>query len=72
MPKGPRGERRPADVVGAAVMVGRLSVGDIGEELRLPEKADQGRAGAAARASKLSAARRGEIAKKAAQARWGK
>ena len=29
MPKGPRGEKRPADVVGAAVRVGRIAVGDV-------------------------------------------
>ena len=28
MPKGPRGEKRPADAVGAAVRVARISVGD--------------------------------------------
>jgi hypothetical protein len=25
MPRGPRGEKRPADVIGAAVMVGRIA-----------------------------------------------
>lgn len=29
MPKGPRGEKRPADVIGAAVMVGRIATGQI-------------------------------------------
>ena len=29
MPKGPHGQRRPADVIGAAVMVGRIATGDI-------------------------------------------
>lgn len=28
MPKGPKGERRPADVIGAAVMVGKIATGD--------------------------------------------
>ncbi len=28
MPKGPRAEKRPADAVGAAVRVARISVGD--------------------------------------------
>jgi hypothetical protein len=28
MPKGPRGEKRPADVIGAAVLVGRIVTGD--------------------------------------------
>ena len=34
MPKGPRGEKRPADVVGAAVMVARISVGDTEDAVR--------------------------------------
>lgn len=25
MPKGPKGERRPADAIGAAIMVGRIA-----------------------------------------------
>ncbi len=28
MPKSPRGEKRPADVIGAAIKVGRIAVGD--------------------------------------------
>jgi hypothetical protein len=31
MPKGPKGEKRPADVVGAAVMVGKIATGEIVE-----------------------------------------
>ena len=29
MPKGPKGEKGPADVIGAAVMVGRIATGEI-------------------------------------------
>jgi hypothetical protein len=29
MPRGPRGEKRPADVIGAAVIVGRIATGEI-------------------------------------------
>jgi hypothetical protein len=29
MPRGPKSEKRPADVVGAAVMVGRIATGEI-------------------------------------------
>ena len=29
MPKGPSGEKRPADAVGLAVLVGRIAVGDV-------------------------------------------
>jgi hypothetical protein len=29
MPQGPKGEKRPADVIGAAVMVARIAIGEI-------------------------------------------
>jgi hypothetical protein len=32
MPRGPRGEKRPADVIGAAVMVGKIATGEIEEK----------------------------------------
>ena len=32
MPRGPKGEKRPADVVGATVMVGRIATGDVTEK----------------------------------------
>jgi hypothetical protein len=32
MPKGPRGEKRLADVIGAAVMVGRIATGELEEK----------------------------------------
>jgi len=71
MPKGPKGEKRPADVIGAAIMVGRIATGEIDEK---PEPksaaAELGSRGGKARAEGLSARRRKEIAKKAAIARW--
>ncbi len=33
MPKGPRGEKRPADAIGRAVMIGRIATGEI-EDVR--------------------------------------
>ncbi|MBA2589066.1 MAG: RNA-binding protein [Alphaproteobacteria bacterium] len=71
MPKGPNGEKRPADVIGSAIMVGRIATGEI-EEVPLSKggRVKSGLAGAAARASKLTALQRNEIAKKAANARW--
>ena len=32
MPKGPKGEKRPADVVGAAVAVARIATGEATEQ----------------------------------------
>ncbi len=75
MPKGPKGEKRPADVVGAAVMIGKIATGEI--EDAPPDdgknKAAQelGRLGGKARADSLTKERRAEIARKAAKKRWG-
>lgn len=72
MPKGPKGERRPADTVACAVMVARVATGEIEEELIAPSgKVRSGKAGAKARSEKLTSVRRQEIARKAASARWG-
>lgn len=74
MPKGPKGEKRPADVIGNAVKVMRIATGEDSDTA--PDsgknKAAQelGRMGGAARAKSMSAKRRKEIAKKAASARW--
>jgi hypothetical protein len=73
MPKGPQGQKRPADVIGAAVMVGRIATGEIEDTKRDPgTEANRkgGLKGGAARAKSLSAKKRKEIAKKAAKARW--
>ena len=72
MPKGPRGEKRPADAIGLAVMVGKIATGEIEEE-REPissAAAELGRRGGKARAEKMTPERRAEIARKAAAARW--
>lgn len=72
MPKGPRGESRPADLIGAAVMVGRIATGEIEEHTREPSgKVRSGLAGAKARAENMSKEERSAVARKAAGARWG-
>ena len=71
MPTGPQGQKRPADVIGAAVMVARLSVGDDAEVLVQPSgRVRSGHAGAKARAEKLTAEERQGIARRASLARW--
>ena len=77
MPRGPKGERRPADVIGNAVKVMRIAVGEDADVTAAGDgknKAAQelGRLGGAARAKSMSAKRRKEIAKEAAQKRWTK
>ena len=32
MPKGPRGEKRPGDVIGAAIMVAKIATGEIEDD----------------------------------------
>ncbi len=39
MPKGPKGQKRPADVIGAAVMIGKIATGEIEETLDGKNKA---------------------------------
>ena len=77
MPRGPKGERRPADVIGNAVHVMRLATGQITDDVPTPEDEGKnpaavalGRMGGKARAAKLSAKKRKEIARKAATSRW--
>lgn len=71
MAKGSQGQKRPADVIGCAVQVARLSVGLETEELRKPSgRVRSGQAGAKARAEGLTAEERQVIAKKAAAVRW--
>jgi hypothetical protein len=73
MPTGPRGERRPADVIGAAIMVAKIATGEIAEHPKPKSgRVRSGHAGARARADSMSSRRRREIARKAAAARWVK
>lgn len=72
MPKGPRGERRPADTIACAVTVAKIATGEVEEELVAPSgKVGSGKAGAKARSEKLTDVQRREVARKAASARWG-
>ena len=74
MPKGPKGEKRPADVIGNAVKVMRIATGE--ESDVAPNdgknKAAQalGKLGGVARAKSISSSERSEIAKIAAKKRW--
>jgi hypothetical protein len=70
MPKGPRGEKRPADAIGLAVMVGKIATGEIEEGTASEGKRAGGRKGAAVRAALLTPEQRSEIARTAAAARW--
>ena len=79
MPRGPKGEKRPADVIANAVRVMRIATGEAQEEYegrgdngKDPAAQALGRKGGAARAASMTPERRAEIARKAAAKRWGK
>ena len=76
MPKGPQGQKRPADVIGNAVKVMRIATGEEEEEFeddgKDPAAKALGAKGGKARAVKLTPERRAEIARHAAAKRWVK
>jgi hypothetical protein len=77
MPKGPKGQKRPADVIGAAVKVMKIATGEVPEDYGANDGKDKaaqslGQRGGKARAAALSKKRRSEIARHAAARRWTK
>ena len=77
MPTGPKGEKRPADAIARAVKVMRVLTGEEPEDngnapAKNQDAAELGRKGGKKRAEVITAERRAEIAKKAADKRWGK
>lgn len=76
MPRGPKGERRPADVNARAVMIARIATGEIDDappdDSKNAAAVALGKRGGAARAKSLSPERKAEIAKAAARHRWKK
>jgi hypothetical protein len=73
MPRGPKGEKRPADVIGNAVHVMRIATGQAEETTESPAAAlgrRGGLKGGKARAAKMTPEQRRAAAKKAVEARW--
>lgn len=74
MPKGPKGEKRPIDVIGNAVKVMKIATGedsdDVTDDGKDKAAVSLGRRGGKARADALNKKQRAEIARKAAAARW--
>ena len=74
MPKGPKGEKRPADVNARAVMIAKIATGEIEdvttEDGKNAAAVALGRMGGKARAAAMSKKRRKEIARQAAESRW--
>ena len=74
MPKGPRGEKRPADAIGLAVMIGKIATGEIEDSVDSTKSAaaQLGSLGGKKRAENMTPERRAEIARAAAAKRWAK
>ena len=80
MPRGPKGEKRPADVIGNAVHVMRVATGEIEDKASFEEDSKNpaavalgrlgGLKGGKARAAKLTATQRKEISRRAVKMRW--
>ena len=75
MPKGPQGQKRPADVIGAAIQIAKIATGEMPDSRPIEGKEytqKGGLKGGVARAKSLSPEKRSEIARKAAKKRWSK
>ena len=73
MPKGPDGQKRPADLIGCAVRVAQIATGESEDEGYISQgRRKSGLAGAQARLDRTTKKERTEIARKAASARWNK
>lgn len=74
MPTGPKGQKRPADVIGNAIKIAQIATGEVDDTVvddgKDPAAKALGAKGGKARAANLSAERRKEIAKMAAETRW--
>jgi hypothetical protein len=67
MPRGPQGQKRPADPARNALKILKIAIGEIQEKLQEPSEQN-----IHARAKTLTKAQRSAIARKAAYARWHK
>ncbi len=75
MPTGPKGQKRPADVIGNAIRIARIATGEEPDDAPVDDGKDPaakalGKKGGTARAASMTPERRAEIAKKAAAKRW--
>ena len=76
MPKGPRGEWRPADPVAAGVHIGKIATHEIEETFEAPPRPDpvgdsrRASQGGKARAASMTPDERRASAKRASDARW--
>ena len=77
MPKGPKGEQRPADLIGAAIKVARITIGEEEDmpplnDCKDPAAVSMGKRGGAAQTAAMTPERWAEIARQAAEREWRK
>jgi len=72
MSKGPKGEKRPADLNRRAFAIVQIAIGEACDPDKPPKGREGGKIGGKARADKLSTAERTKIAQSGAAARWKK
>ena len=72
MPKGPNGQKRPADAIGRAIMVAKIATGEVVEGVQDGGAPSRGSKGGHGRAAALTATERAAIATRAAKSRWQK
>jgi hypothetical protein len=75
MPKGPKGQKRPAGVIGNAIRVAKIATGEVAQDFPADDGKDKaaqllGQRGSRARAKSLTKEQRTAITRKAARARW--
>jgi hypothetical protein len=71
MVKGPKGEKRKADVIGNAILIARIATGEDRDGVAVRSAAAElGAKGGKARAKSLTKRQRSSIAKQAAASRW--
>ena len=70
MPKGPNGEKRPADLIGMSVVVAKIATAEI-EDNKKSRRTRSDKSGTKVRAQRLTNDERTEIARKVANTRWG-
>jgi hypothetical protein len=77
MPRGRRGEKRPADVSQSTILIATIATGEAADDQSTPESNGKnaaavtlGRLGGQARAAAISPRRRKQIARQAAEKRW--
>jgi len=70
MPRGPKGEKRPGDVIGAAIMVAKIATGEMDDDVPNESRRRGGLSGGKGRAQKMESEQRVAVARKAADVRW--